>query len=127
MARRYGRCRRGERLRMSVPHGHYKTTTFIAGLRNSGIVAPFVIDRPVNRTILEAWVERVLVPNLGQGDIVVMDNLSSHKGPRVRALMHAPSMRFGPPSGASSTSLLPQNASTCLPQLAMIQTDRTPL
>ena len=47
MARRYGRCRRGERLRMSVPHGHYKTTTFIAGLRNSGIVAPFVIDRPV--------------------------------------------------------------------------------
>ena len=162
MARRYGRCRRGERLRMSVPHGHYKTTTFIAGLRNSGIVAPFVIDRPVNRTILEAWVERVLVPNLGQGDIVVMDNLSSHKGPRVRALIeaagatlrylppysptstrsrrplpssrlscakrpHAPSMRFGPPSGASSTSLLPQNASTCLPQLAMIQTDRTPL
>src|SRR4051794_27813187 len=162
MARRYGRCRRGERLRMSVPHGHYKTTTFIAGLRNSGIVAPFVIDRPVNRTIFEAWVEHVLVPHLGQGDIVVMDNLSSHKGPRVRALIrprarycdisrptaptstrsrrplpssrlscakrpHAPSMRFGPPSGASSTSLLPQNASTCLPQPAMIQTDRTPL
>ena len=162
MARRYGRCRRGERLRMSVPHGHYKTTTFIAGLRNSGIVAPFVIDRPVNRTIFEAWVEHVLVPNLGQGDIVVMDNLSSHKGPRVRALIEAAgatlrylppyspdfnpiekafaklkallrkeaartSMRFGPPSGASSTSLLPQNASTCLPQLAMIQTDRTPL
>jgi transposase len=99
MARRYGRCRRGERLRMSVPHGHYKTTTFIAGLRNSGIVAPFVIDRPVNRTIFEAWVEHVLVPNLGQGDIVVMDNLSSHKGPRVRALIEAAgaTLRYLPP------------------------------
>jgi hypothetical protein len=84
---------------MSVPHGHYKTTTFIAGLRNSGIVAPFVIDRPVNRTILEAWVEHVLVPNLGQGDIVVMDNLSSHKGPRVRALIEAAdaTLRYLPP------------------------------
>jgi transposase len=84
---------------MSVPHGHYKTTTFIAGLRNSGIVAPFVIDRPVNRTIFEAWVEHVLVPNLGQGDIVVMDNLSSHKGPRVRALIEVAgaTLRYLPP------------------------------
>jgi transposase len=99
MARRYGRCRRGERLRMSVPHGHWKTTTFIAGLRNSGIVAPFVIDRPVNRTIFETWVQRVLVPNLRQGDIVIMDNLSSHKGPRVRALIEAAgaTLRYLPP------------------------------
>ena len=99
MARRYGRCRRGERLRMSVPHGHWKTTTFIAGLRNSGIVAPFVIDRPVNRTIFEARVQRVLVPNLRQGDIVIMDNLSSHKGPRVRALIEAAgaTLRYLPP------------------------------
>ena len=82
MTRRYGRCRRGERLRMSVPHGHWKTTTFIAGLRNSGVVAPIVIDRPVNWTIFETWVQRVLVPNLRQGDIAIMDNLSSHKGPR---------------------------------------------
>lgn len=89
MTRRYGRCRRGERLRMGVPHGHWKTTTFIAGLRNSGIVAPFVIDRPVNRTIFETWVQRALVPNLRQGDIVIMDNLSSHKGPRVQALIEA--------------------------------------
>jgi DDE superfamily endonuclease len=84
IARRYGRCWRGERLRMSVPHGHYKTTTFIAGLRNNGIVARLVIDRPVNRTIFEAWVERVFVPNLHQGDIVIMDNLSSHKATRGR-------------------------------------------
>jgi hypothetical protein len=57
MSRRYGRCPRGERLRMSVPHGHWKTTTFIAGLRNRGIIAPFVIDCPVNRDIFETWVE----------------------------------------------------------------------
>lgn len=89
MTRRHGRCRRGERLRMSVPHGHWKTTTFIAGLRNSGIVAPFVIDCPVNRDVFEAWVEHVLVPDLRVGDIVIMDNLSSHKGPRVRAMIEA--------------------------------------
>ncbi len=84
---------------MSVPHGHWKTTTFIAGLRNSGIVAPFVIDRPVNRTIFETWVQRVLVPNLRRGDIVIMDNLSSHKGPRVRALIEAAgaTLRYLPP------------------------------
>lgn len=84
---------------MSVPHGHWKTTTFIAGLRNSGIVAPFVIDRPVNRPIFEAWVERVLVPTLRQGDIVIMDNLSSHKGPRVQALIEAAgaTLRYLPP------------------------------
>ena len=89
MARRHGRCPRGERLRMSVPHGHWKTTTFIAGLRNSGIVAPYVVDCPVNRDIFEAWVEQALLRELRPGDIVVMDNLSSHKGPRVRALIES--------------------------------------
>jgi transposase len=89
MARRYGRCRRGERLRMSVPHGHWKTTTLIAGMRLDGIVAPFVIDCPVNRDIFETWVERVLIPELRSGDTVIMDNLSSHKGPRVRELLEA--------------------------------------
>jgi transposase len=66
---------------MSVPHGHWKTTIFIAGLRNTGMVAPFVIGCPVNREVFEVYVEKVLVPELGSGDIVVMDNLSSHKGP----------------------------------------------
>jgi transposase len=89
MTRRYGRCRRGERLRMSVPHGHWKTTTVIAGLRSSGIVAPFVIDCAVDRDVFETWVEQVLAPELRAGDIVVMDNLSSHKGPRVNALIQA--------------------------------------
>ena len=99
MTRRYGRCLRGERLRMSAPHGHWKTTTFIAGLRNSGIVAPFVIDCPINRDIFETWVERILVPELRVGDIVVMDNLTSHKAPSVRALIEAAGahLRYLPP------------------------------
>ncbi len=87
MARRYGRCLRGERLRMAVPHGHWKTTTLIAGMRSSGVVAPLVIDSPVNRVIFEAWVAQALVPELQPGDIVVMDNLSSHKGPAVQAMI----------------------------------------
>lgn len=89
MARRYGRCRRGQRLRALVPHGHWKTTTFIAGLRRSGMVAPMVLDGPINRIAFEAYVDRVLVPELSPGDIVVMDNLGSHKGPRVRSLIEA--------------------------------------
>jgi hypothetical protein len=80
MMRRHGRCHRGERLRGSVPHGHWKTTTFVAGLRITGLAAPFVLDRPINRVAFETYVEKVLVPELKPGDIVIMDNLSSHKG-----------------------------------------------
>jgi transposase len=89
MTRARGRAPRGQRLRMSVPHGHWKTTTFVAGLRSTGIVAPFVIDGPINRDAFETYVEKVLVPELTPGDVVVMDNLSSHKGPRVRELIEA--------------------------------------
>ena len=84
MARRYGRAARGQRLRAGVPHGHWKTTTFVAGLRLTGLVAP---DGPINRDAFEIYVEKVLVPELSAGDVVVMDNLSSHKGPSVRALI----------------------------------------
>ncbi len=87
MARRYGRCRRGERLRIGLPHGHWKTTTFVAGLTPRGMIAPFVLDGPINRAAFETDVEKVLVPKLTPGDIVVMDNLSSHKGPNVRAMI----------------------------------------
>jgi transposase len=87
MARVHGRCRRGQRLRVGRPHGHWKTTTFIAGLTTRGMVAPFVIDGPINRTAFETYVEKVLVSELRQGDTVVMDNLSSHKGPRVREMI----------------------------------------
>jgi len=87
MARRYGRAPRRQRLRAGVPHGHWKTTTFVAGLRLTGLVAPFVLDGPINRDAFEIYAEKVLVPELSPGDVVVMDNLSSHKGPNVRALI----------------------------------------
>lgn len=89
MARTHGRCPRGERLRVGVPHGHWKTTTFVAGLRIGGMIAPWVLDGPINREAFETYVEKVLVPELRPSDIVVMDNLSSHKGVRVRAMIEA--------------------------------------
>ena len=84
MARTRGRCPRGERLRSPVPHGHWETTTLVAGLRLSGIAAPSVIDGPINRDAFQAYVDQVLVPELRHGDLVVMDNLASHKDPAVR-------------------------------------------
>ena len=89
MARRYGRAPCGERLRVGVPHGHWKTTTFVAGLRRDGLVAPWVIDGAINREAFETYVEKVLVPALRRDDVVIMDNLSSHKGPKVRAMIEA--------------------------------------
>jgi hypothetical protein len=80
LARKHGRCRRGRRLRVGVPHGHYKTITFVAGLRLSGLVAQKAFDKPMNAAAFEEWVETCLAPTLSKGDIVVMDNLSSHKG-----------------------------------------------
>ena len=89
MARPRGRCRRGERLIGKVPHGHWKITTFVAGLRHNGITAPFVIDKPMNSLIFRTYLERCLVPTLNPGDIVVMDNLSSHKSEEVREIVEA--------------------------------------
>lgn len=99
MARLRGRCPRGERLRASLPHGHWNTTTFIGGLRLTGIDAPMVIDGPINGEIFLAYVEQVLVPALRQGDIVIMDNLGSHKGQAVRDAIEAAGagLRFLPP------------------------------
>jgi transposase len=89
MTRLRGRAPAGERLRAGVPHGHWKTTTFVAGLRVDGMIAPMVLDGPINRDAFEAYVAQVLVPALRPGDIVVMDNLSSHKGPAVRPMIEA--------------------------------------
>jgi hypothetical protein len=89
MARTHGRAPKGRRLRMSVPHGHWKTTTFVAGIRTSGLIAPFVLDGPINRDAFEVYIDKVLVPDLKPGDVVIMDNLSSHKGPRVREMIEA--------------------------------------
>ncbi len=99
MARRYGRCLRGERLRVSVPHGHWKTTTFVGALTLRGFIAPFVIDGPINRLAFETYVAKVLVPELRAGDVVIMDNLSGHTGPRVRELIKAAGadLRYLPP------------------------------
>ena len=88
-ARRYGRAPRGERLIAEVPHGHWKTTTFLAALRHDGLIAPGVIDGPINGAAFLAYVEQVLAPVLEPGDIVVMDNLSSHKVTGVREAIEA--------------------------------------
>ena len=84
MARLRGRAVRGERCRASVPHGHWKTTTFTAGLRLSGLTAPMVLDGAMNGPAFLAYVEQVLVPELAPGDVVVMDNLPAHKVAGVR-------------------------------------------
>ena len=86
-------------MRVGVPHGHYKTVTLVAGLRLRGVTAPKVYDRPINAALFEEWVEECLVPALAPGDIVVMDNLSSHKGPRVEQLINAAGaeLRYLPP------------------------------
>jgi transposase len=89
MARRYGRAARGERCRAPVPHGHWKTTTFTAGLRLGGLTAPFVLDGSMTGPAFLAYVERVLAPTLARGDIVIMDNLPAHKVAGVRAAIEA--------------------------------------
>ena len=89
MARTRGRCPRGQRLRAAVPHGHWKTSTFVAALRNDRITAPFVIDGAINGTVFRTYVETVLAPTLAAGDIVVIDNLGSHKVAGVREAIEA--------------------------------------
>jgi transposase len=99
MTRRYGRAARGQRLVASVPHGHWMTSTFLAAFRLDGITAPCVIDGAVNGEIFFAWVEQFLVPTLRPGDIVVMDNLGSHKVEGVREAIEAAGaeLRYLPP------------------------------
>ena len=89
MARLRGRAPKGERLRAGIPHGHWNTTTFVAGLRLTGLVAPMVLDGPINRDAFQSYVDQVLVPELAPGDVVVMDNLGSHKGLAVRRAIEA--------------------------------------
>jgi hypothetical protein len=141
----------------AVPHGHWKTTTFVAGLRQDGIAAPFVLDGPINRQVFETYVARVLVPELRLGNVVIMDNLSSHKGRGVRELIEAagatsrptrrtstdrerlrsrrssarqpsePSARSGTGSATSSTPSHPPSAPTTSRPQVAIQTERIPL
>jgi transposase len=83
MARTHGWCPRGEPLNTKLPHGHWKTMTFLAALRCDQLTAPFVLDGPINRAGFEAYVEKVLIPTLKPRDVVIMDNLTSHKGDAV--------------------------------------------
>ena len=99
MTRTHGRCVRGRRLIAQVPHGHWRTLTFLAALRCDRIAAPCVFDGPINGRSFAAYVEQVLVPTLAPGDIVIMDNLGSHKGCPVRQAIHQAGARlfFLPP------------------------------
>jgi transposase len=89
--RTHGRCAEGARCVGSVPHGHWKVMTAVAAVRlgGGGLTAPFTIDGPVDGDVFVTYVERVLVPTLRPGDVVVMDNLAAHKRPDVRRLVEA--------------------------------------
>ncbi len=89
MVRTHGRCAIGQKLLDKTAHGHWKTLTFIAALRADGITAPCVFDAPINGTSFLAYVEQALVKTLREGDIVILDNLGSHKGAAVRQAIRA--------------------------------------
>src|ERR1700742_1726279 len=99
MTRLRGWAPRGNRLLAKVPHGHWRTLTFLAALRCDRIDAPLVLDGPINGRSFTAWVEQFLLPTLSPGDIVVLDNLGSHKGKAVRQLIRSAGARllFLPP------------------------------
>ena len=99
MVRRYGWAPRSERLVAAAPHGHWRTTTFVAGLRSTGLVAPLVLDGPMTGPAFLAYVEQCLAPTLRPGDVVVMDNLPAHKVAGVEAALRAAgtSILYRPP------------------------------
>jgi transposase len=87
MVRLRGRCPRGQRLIAHVPHGHWKTITFVAGLRRRAVVAPLVLDGPMNATIFVTYLKECLAPKLKRGDVVIMDNLPVHRVAAVREVI----------------------------------------
>ena len=94
MAPLRGWCEQGKRLKTKVPHGHWKTMTFLAALRCDRIEAPCVFDGPINSLSFQAYVEQVLVPTLTHGDVVILDNLGSHKSKAVRDAVRAVGARL---------------------------------
>ena len=99
MTRLRGRSLRGSRCLAAIPHGHWKTTTFVGGLRLGGMTAPMVLDGPMDGPAFLAWIEQMLAPTLAAADIVVMDNLPAHKPEAVRAAIEAKgaTLRYLPP------------------------------
>lgn len=87
MTRLRGRALHGQRLQGRAPFGHWKTQTFIAGLRCDGLTAPWIIDRPMTKEIFEIYVETQLAPTLDPGDVVILDNLPSHKSEKAKAIL----------------------------------------
>ena len=94
MTRSHGWARRGQRLVDKTPHGHWNTTTFLAALRHDRIDAPWLLDGPINSELFLTYVERVLVPTLAPGDVVILDNLGSHKSKAVRKAIRAVGARL---------------------------------
>jgi transposase len=125
MARRHGRAPKGKRLRAGIPQGHWKTTTFVAGLRLTGLMATMVLDGPINREAFQAYVEQLLVRELRPGDIVIMDNLSSHKGAAIRQAIEAAgaSLVFLPPYSPDFNPI--ENAFAKLKALLRAAAERT--
>ena len=107
LARLHGRGRRGERLVASLPHGHWSTTTFIAGLRADGLTAPMLLPGALDGLAFRAYVEQVLIPTLRPGDTVILDNLSSHEGTAVRRALEGAgaTLRFLPPYSPDLTPI----------------------
>tara|TARA_R110001599_G_scaffold72568_4_gene201271 strand:- start:429 stop:797 length:369 start_codon:yes stop_codon:yes gene_type:complete len=87
MTRLRGRSKRGSRLEADAPFGHWMTQTFIAGLRCDGLIAPWVLDGPMNRAAFDAYIETQLAPTLNSGDVVILDNLSSHKSAKAAQIL----------------------------------------
>jgi len=99
LARLHGRCPIGQRCRSAVPHGHWQSSTFIAALRQESIAAPFLVAGPVDAEVFTAYLERVLCPQLREGDTLILDNLATHKVQNVRRLLaaHGVGLRYLPP------------------------------
>jgi transposase len=94
MARLYGRAAKGKRLVAPIPHGHWKTMTFIGGLRHDRLDAPWVLDGAMDATAFKTYLREVLAPTLSEGDVVVMDNLPAHKVAEVRNIIEQAGARL---------------------------------
>lgn len=125
MARLRGRALRGERCRAGIPHGHWKTTTFVGALRLTGMTAPFVYDGAMNGVVFLAYVEQVLVPTLAPGDIVIMDNLPAHKPAGVREAIEraGATLSFLPPYSPDFNPI--ENAFSKLKAILRARAERT--